>query len=296
MPTMSMLIRFSPEFRDWMLHNLDRGCASSALVGSMVEQQFEPQVARALVEAFVRARDAGGPPPVDSIALDLPAPEYVYEAPRMSQGAAIRAAGHEIRVVARMEQPVLAVLEGVLSEEECEQLVALARPRLRPSTVVDPGTGKDTVAEYRDSLGMFFRPAETPLIERLERRFAELMSAPLENGEGLQVLRYGAGAKTEPHCDFLVPSNPANRASIERSGQRVATLIVYLNNVAAGGETVFPEVGVRVAARQGNGLYFEYANRRGQVDHRSLHAGAPVAEGEKWVVTKWVRERRFVSA
>ena len=26
----------------------------------------------------------------------------------------------------------------------------------------------------------------------------------------------------------------------------------------------------------------------------SLHASAPVAEGEKWVVTKWMRQRRFV--
>jgi prolyl 4-hydroxylase len=122
------------------------------------------------------------------------------------------------------------------------------------------------------------------------------MNTPLENGEGLQVLRYGPGARTEPHFDFLIPSNASNRASIARSGQRTSTLIVYLNDVAAGGETVFPEVGLNVSARQGNGLYFEYANSRGQVDRRSLHAGAPVAEGEKWVVTKWVRERRFVSA
>jgi prolyl 4-hydroxylase len=199
-------------------------------------------------------------------------------------------------VLARAERPVLAVLGDVLSAWECEELVELARPRLKPSTVVDPETGKDTIAEYRDSLGMFFRLGETPFIDRLERRFSALMNAPLENGEGLQVLRYGPGARTEAHFDFLVPSNPANQASLERSGRRVSTLIVYLNDVPAGGETVFPEAGIRVSARKGNGLYFEYANSRGQVDPKSLHAGAPVAEGEKWVVTKWVRERRFVSA
>ena len=291
-----MVIHFSPEFRSWILHNLERGCAPAALVGSMVEQKFEPQVARALVEAFLRARDSGGAPPEDSIAVDLPTPEYAYEAPRISAGAAIRVGDREIGVSARLERPVLAVLEGVLSAEECQELIELARPRLRPSTVVDPDTGKDTVAEYRDSLGMFFRPAETPLIDRLDRRFSEIMNAPVENGEGLQVLRYGPGAKTEPHFDFLIPSNPANRASVERSGQRISTLIVYLNDVPAGGETVFPEAGVRVSARKGNGVYFEYANSLGQVDNRSLHAGASVTQGEKWVVTKWMRERRFVSA
>lgn len=286
---MSMVVHFSPEFRNWMLHNLERGCAPQALVGSMLEQQFEPQVARALVEAFVRARDAGGALPETSIAVDLPASEYIYdETPRLAAGS--------VRVLARMDRPVLAVLEAVLSADECDELIALARPRLAPSTVVDPETGADTVAEYRDSLGMFFRPAETPLIERLERRFAAIMNAPLSHGEGLQVLRYGPGAKTEPHFDFLIPSNAANRASIARSGQRTSTLIVYLNDVPSGGETVFPDAGFRASARLGNGLYFEYANSRGQVDHRSLHAGAPVTEGEKWVLTRWVRERPFMSA
>src|SRR5262249_43887813 len=152
------------------------------------------------------------PPPGDSVTLDLPAPEYVYEASRLAPGTAIRAQDRDVPVIARMEQPVLAVLGSVLSARECEELIELARPRLKPSTVVDPETGNDTVAEYRDSLGMFFRPGETPFIDRLERRMASIMNAPLENGEGLQVLRYGPDARTEPHFDFLIPSNPANRA------------------------------------------------------------------------------------
>jgi prolyl 4-hydroxylase len=71
---------------------------------------------------------------------------------------------------------------------------------------------------------------------------------------------------------------------------------VYLNDVRSGGETYFPEIGVEVAPREGNGLYFEYTNARGELDARSAHGAAPVVEGEKWVVTKWVRERRFVAA
>jgi len=43
-------------------------------------------------------------------------------------------------------------------------------------------------------------------------------------------------------------------------------------------------------------VYFEYCNSRGQVDAASLHAGAPVTDGEKWIATKWMRERPFVSA
>ena len=293
---MGMVLNFTSELRGWIADNLERGCAPSALVGSMVERDFEPRIAEALVEAFVRARDAGAPLPENSLALDLPPLEYRYEPPRLEPGAVIRTPDRVIPVLVRMEQPVLAVLEDVLSGDECAELIELSRARLRPSTVVDPRTGEDAVAEYRDSMGMFFQLEETPLVAKLDRRISAAMSCPVENGEGLQVLRYGPGAKTTPHFDFLLPSNEASRASLARSGQRISTLVVYLNDVASGGETVFPGIGLAVSARKGNAVYFEYANSRRQVDTRSLHAGAPVVEGEKWVVTKWMRERRFVSA
>jgi prolyl 4-hydroxylase len=138
------------------------------------------------------------------------------------------------------------------------------------------------------------RLREDPFIAQLDERLAAIMNGPPENGEGLQVLHYGPGGVYPPHFDFLVPSNPAVAQSIARSGQRVSTLIVYLNDVIEGGETVFPEVGFSVVPRRGNGVYFEYTNSRMQVDPRSAHGGAPVIQGEKWIVTKWMRSLKFV--
>jgi prolyl 4-hydroxylase len=143
---------------------------------------------------------------------------------------------------------------------------------------------------------MFFRPGENELIARLDRRLAEVAGLPVENGEGLQILQYAVGAQFPPHHDFLLPSNEANKQSIARSGQRASTLIAYLNDVEDGGETVFPNAGWTVFPRRGGAVYFEYCNSRGQVDPRTLHAGAPVLRGEKWIATKWMRERPFVPA
>jgi len=293
---MAVTVNLPSELRGWIIHNLDRGCAPADLVNSMIGQRFEPQIAHGLVNAFVNARSAGLPPPANSVALDVPEQTYQYGTPRIATGNLIRTSDREIPVLLRHEKPVVVLLEGVLTPEECSELIELARPRLRPSTVVDPQTGANTVANYRNSDGMFFRPSETPLIARLDRRVSELMSCPMENGEGLQVLRYGPGGHTAPHFDFLIPSNPTNEASIKRSGQRLSTLMIYLTDVARGGETVFPEAGITVAPRKGNAVYFEYANSRQQLDARSLHAGAPVIEGEKWAVTKWMRTRPFVAA
>jgi len=81
-----------------------------------------------------------------------------------------------------------------------------------------------------------------------------------------------------------------------RSGQRVSTLVVYLNDVEEGGETYFPEIGLSVVPKRGNAIYFEYANSLRQVDPKSLHASSTIVKGEKWAMTKWMRERKFISA
>jgi prolyl 4-hydroxylase len=293
---MSITVTLSSGLRAFIIDSLQRGQPPAAVIEALIGNSFEPCIARGLVNAFLSARAAGGPPPEYSLELEMEAPRYRYEPPRIAAGNVLHAAGREIRVLQRLQQPIVVTLEQVFTEEECTRLIALARPRLRPSTVVDPRTGANAVVDYRSSDGMFFRPLEVPFIGELDERVAALMNCPVENGEGLQVLRYGPGGQYPPHFDFKIPSNTANSESIARSGQRISTLIVYLNDVAEGGETVFPEVGLSVVPRRGNGLYFEYTNSHMQVDQKSRHAGAPVSAGEKWIATKWMRARRFVSA
>jgi len=292
---MSTVVKISSELRTWIDRNLTRGCAPEQLIEGMIVERFEPAIARSLVEAFVQARAAGTPVAGDTLTLDLAAPAYGDDKPPMATGNTLRTADRIIPVLLRVARPTMAVLGGVLSVPECDQLIELARPRLKPSTVVDPETGSNRVAAHRNSEGMFFRPRETPFIASLDERLSQIMSSPIEHGEGLQVLRYGPGTQSTPHFDFLVPSNAANQQSLARSGQRISSLVVYLNDVDSGGETVFPEVGISVCPQRGNGVYFEYFDSRNQVDPRSLHAGAPVIAGEKWAVTKWMRQRPFLS-
>jgi prolyl 4-hydroxylase len=293
---MRITVKLSAELRHWIDHNLDRGCAPEQLVQSMMAQSFEPDVARGVISGFVQARAAGRPIAGDSLVLDTPDPGYVADPSRLAAGNSLWAGDRSVSVLLRLTRPTIVLLGEVLDARECDELIALARPRLTPSTVVDPVTGVDQVVDHRDSEGMFFRLNESPFIGKLDRRIARLMGAPLEHGEGLQVLRYGPGAKTTPHFDFLLPSNPANVASLARSGQRISSLVIYLNDVAQGGETAFPEIGVAVNPRRGHAVCFEYCNTRGEVDPLSLHAGQPVAVGQKWVATKWMRQRRFVPA
>ena len=153
-------------------------------------------------------------------------------------------------------------------------------------------TGGNEVNPARTSECMFFGRGESPLCERIEARIAALLSWPVVNGEGLQVLHYQPGAEYRPHHDYFDPAQPGMAAVLRRGGQRVGTLLIYLNTPLQGGATVFPDVALEVMPVKGHAVFFSYD--RAHAVTRTLHGGAPVIAGEKWVATKWLREGEFI--
>src|SRR5690606_2963053 len=220
----------------------------------------------------------------------LPVPVPV-PAPVAWNGASIVSAGDRaVQVLAHLAHPQVVVFGGLLSHDECDALVELSRGRLARSSTVNLDTGADEVHAARTSQGMFLRRGENALVTRIEARIAALLEWPVENGEAMQVLRYGAGAEYRPHYDYFDPERPGTRGILQRGGQRVASLVMYLNTPARGGATTFPDARFEVAAVKGNAVFFSYD--RPHPITRTLHGGAPVLAGEKWVATKWLRESR----
>jgi prolyl 4-hydroxylase len=204
--------------------------------------------------------------------------------------------GRIIGVDALVASPRLAVLSGLLSTAECEALIAAARALMAPSLVIDERNIGNTVDDMRTSSGMHFPLGESPVADELQRRIMSIIGLPLDRAEPLQVLRYGPGEEYVPHFDFFDVDEPASTmgdgpaTTVSRFGQRVATMICYLSAVESGGATVFPEIGLEVRPLPGRAVYFTYLDEDGAVDRRSLHGGAPVHAGEKWIVTQWCRE------
>ncbi|HRK37308.1 MAG TPA: 2OG-Fe(II) oxygenase [Burkholderiaceae bacterium] len=197
-----------------------------------------------------------------------------------------------VDVLLSMARPRVVVFARFLSDEECDGLIEAARPRMARSLTVENATGGEAVNADRTSNGMFFRRAESELVARIESRIARLLNWPVENGEGVQVLNYQPGAEYKPHYDYFDPDAPGTPVILKRGGQRVGTLVMYLNNPERGGGTTFPDVGLEVAPQRGNAVFFAYD--RPHPSSQTLHGGAPVISGEKWVATKWLRESEFV--
>jgi prolyl 4-hydroxylase len=277
------------EWQAWIVENIGRRCSTESMVAVMVSAGFAPDRARAWID-LTRVEEAT--PSIRGGAHA--AAQYRYDAaPRLAEGHCIDAGDRHVSLVLRCDKPVLRVFEGVLSDDEYREVIERSRHRLKRSTIVDPHSGQSDVIDARNSEGTFFALCEDEFIRRIDTRIARLMNWPLENGEGLQILHYGEGGEYSPHFDYFAPECAGSAYPLARGGQRVATLILYLNAVEGGGCTIFPAAGLSVTPRPGCAVYFSYCNRLGQLDALSLHGGAPVTIGEKWIMTKWVRERRY---
>jgi prolyl 4-hydroxylase len=198
-------------------------------------------------------------------------------------GNKIKTEDREINVVARLEEPLIVVLENVLSDEECDGLIELSKDKMNRSKI---GVTHE-VNEIRTSSSMFFQENEYDIITKIEKRISTIMNIPVEHGEGIQILKYTPGQEYKAHFDFFKSS------SIAAKNNRISTIILYLNDVEHGGETFFPELNFSVFPRKGMAVYFEYFYNDKNLNELTLHGGAPVVTGEKWVATQWMRRQNI---
>lgn len=270
----------TPELREWLLAQVAAGNCAERMLASMQASGWDASVALAAIRELMPDAAEG--------LLAFPA-----DLPDVVSGPGRRLAVHdrEVEVVVAVKRPRIVVLRNLLSDAECDALVELARPRLSRSETVVNRTGENEVNAARTSQGMFFSRGEGDLVATIEARIEALLSWPVERGEGLQVLRYGVGAEYRPHFDYFDPAQPGSQPILKRGGQRVGTVLMYLNTPDIGGATTFPDAGIEVEALKGHAVFFAYSQPSPLT--LTLHGGAPVTSGEKWVATKWLRAGRF---
>ncbi|PWF46126.1 2OG-Fe(II) oxygenase [Massilia glaciei] len=200
----------------------------------------------------------------------------------------------EVSILLAIDAPRIVVLGNVLSDEECDILVAYSESKMAPSRVVGGTEGDNVLHDARTSSGSFIARGEIEVAARLEARLAAIAQWPVERGEGLQILRYTKGAEYKPHFDWFDRAQPGQARLFDRGGQRVGTFVLYLNDVESGGGTNFPKLGLEVSPKKGGAVFFSNVTADGVPDPFTLHGGMPVLSGVKFVANKWLREGLFV--
>nr|XP_048695076.1 prolyl 4-hydroxylase subunit alpha-3 isoform X3 [Caretta caretta]XP_048695087.1 prolyl 4-hydroxylase subunit alpha-3 isoform X3 [Caretta caretta] len=210
-------------------------------------------------------------------------------------------------------QPYVALYHDFVSDLEAEKIKGLAAPWLQRSVVASEE--KQQKAEYRISKrtdstwGSFcqlfwatplslsavhssawLKDTVDPVIVSLDQRIAALTGLNIRPpyAEYLQVVNYGIGGHYEPHFDHATSrKSPLYRM---KSGNRLATVMIYLSSVEAGGSTAFIYANLSVPVVKNAALFWWNLHRNGAGNGDTLHAGCPVLAGDKWVANKWIHE------
>ncbi|XP_021274034.1 probable prolyl 4-hydroxylase 9 isoform X3 [Herrania umbratica] len=189
--------------------------------------------------------------------------------------------------------------------EQCRHIINMARSNLEPSKLaLRKEESEHKPQDVRTSMGTFLSASQdgTGILDAIEEKIAKATKLPRSHYEDFNVLRYELGQKYDSHLDAFPPEHYGPQKS-----QRVATFLVYLSDVEEGGETAFPYenglnmdgsfdfkkcIGLKVKPRMGDGFLFYSLYPNNTIDPISLHGSCPVIKGEKWVVTKWIRDQQ----
>ncbi|XP_042231301.1 prolyl 4-hydroxylase subunit alpha-2-like [Homarus americanus] len=193
------------------------------------------------------------------------------------------------KVELRWPDPVIVVYHDVLSDAETDMVREIATPRLTTTMVHSFTTHEARKSLARIGKAAWVRRGDDKTVDKILQRIEDMTSLTTRTSEDFHVLNYGIGGHYDAHVDFFDLQNKSLDKE-PHQGDRLATILFYLNDVEAGGSTVFPMLGVEVPARRGSALFWFNIKRSGQGDYRTLHAACPVLLGEKWIANLWIHE------
>ncbi|MFT5534698.1 MAG: prolyl 4-hydroxylase [Burkholderiaceae bacterium] len=268
-------------WQNWVVENLAKGCDPVAMAEMMErEGPFDRTLAQyALADAHRQSHPGlvavTKMPGIDTTSNKIILPDRIVD------------------VLVSLSLPRVVVLGNVLSEDECDAIAAMSQSRFARSTTIDDDSGTPQFDERRTSESASIQRGENALMWRIDARLAALSGWPVDHGEPLQLQKYQTGNEYRPHFDWFDPALPGAAKHLEKSGQRLSTIILYLTDVEEGGGTTFPSIGLEVYPQKGGALFFCNTTPNGLPDQKTLHAGLPVVKGTKIIANKWLREKPY---
>ncbi len=186
------------------------------------------------------------------------------------------------------DQAEVYAVTDFLNAEECQLMITRIDEVARPSTLYDLGHGLQYRTSYSGDLDRY-----DGFVRMIERKIDDLLGIDGRFGETVQGQRYTPGQEFKPHQDWFYTRSDYWPGESERGGQRSWTAMVFLGDVEEGGHTDFTRIGVSIPPQRGVLLLWNNALPDGSPNSETLHAGAPVVRGVKYIITKWYRTRRW---
>ncbi|MED6115009.1 putative prolyl 4-hydroxylase 9, variant 3 [Stylosanthes scabra] len=135
-------------------------------------------------------------------------------------------------------RPRIVYFPNFTTDDVCEKIIEMAKPKLEASKLaLREGESAENTKGTRTSSGAFISASEdkSGILGLLEKKIAKVTMIPRSHGEAFNILRYEVRQKYDSHYDAFDPAEYGNVQS-----QRIASFLLYLSNVEAGGETMYP--------------------------------------------------------
>ena len=193
-------------------------------------------------------------------------------------------------------------IDNFVTPEECLAVEEVAAPILEDAEVAD-GSGGGEISESRKAkqAGIkvhWDKEADGDLISRLSRRVFDYVNHVLpfdikENGqEDLMSIQYfGRGPEDEAPDQYMPHCDEDCTGWAFKTGTRMATMVMYCEVPDRGGATNFRNANVHIKPKQYAATFFSYIDPVSMKMDNGFteHSGCPVIEGNKKIVTQWVR-------
>ena len=185
--------------------------------------------------------------------------------------------------------PLVAVADDFITPDECREFITWSLSEMEEALVCGPDGTRIPDPNRTGEVG-YLEHNTSPVIQDVCNRISGTVNIHPKFAEAFQIVHYGLTQRYDPHYDGW---EDKEYPFYKDYGQRTLTALLYLNTPAQGGETVFPKLNVKVPAKRGRLVVFQNVILGTDTIHpQSLHGGAPVEKGEKWVANLWYRVQK----
>jgi prolyl 4-hydroxylase len=178
-------------------------------------------------------------------------------------------------------------IDNILNSEECDQLIKYSKYKKLTDSVIF-NNNNNIVNSNRKSKTTWFKLHENEIETKCSSIAKRLTNKNDNNLEELQLVYYPKGGYFKTHYD--VTKNTYVKTNVT---SREYTLLIYLNDVEEGGETVFPYLNLEIKPQKGKGILFRTLDDDDRIIPESLHGGKPVIKGNKWICNKWIHNKKI---
>ena len=182
------------------------------------------------------------------------------------------------------------IINNIINEQEANHIISKSSMQLNDSRIL--GDTLDTKIRKSKSTWLY---KDDPIVMKIMIKIANIVKLPLENAEALQVVKYDPSGYYNEHHDSCCDGHQLCAEFIKRGGQRIKTILIYLNDEFTEGATNFPVLNKKFKPPKYSAVIFNpLATNSNKCHPKALHAGLPVKSGTKYVANLWFREQVFI--